>query len=105
METVGAATWSHSVNSLNPGGTIVISGATSGDAPAKAELTKIFFRQLRVIGSTMGTRAELERLAAFVAQHRIEPVIDSVLPLAGAREGFARMAGGEVFGKIVFTVA
>jgi NADPH:quinone reductase-like Zn-dependent oxidoreductase len=105
METVGAATWSHSVNSLNPGGTIVISGATSGDAPAKAELTKIFFKQLRVVGSTMGTRAELERLAALVAHRRIEPVVDSVLPLAQAREGFARMAAGEVFGKIVFTVS
>jgi len=105
METVGAATWSHSVNSLNPGGAIVICGATSGDAPAKAELTKIFFKQLRVVGSTMGTRAELDRLARFVAQHRIEPVVDSVLPLARARDGFARMAGGEVFGKVVFTVS
>ena len=105
METVGAATWSHSVNSLQPGGTIVISGATSGDAPAKAELTKIFFKQLRVVGSTMGSRAELERLAAFVAQHDIEPVVDSVLPLARAREGFARMAGGDLFGKVVFTVS
>jgi NADPH:quinone reductase-like Zn-dependent oxidoreductase len=105
METVGAATWSHSVNSLNPGGAIVICGATSGDAPARAELTKIFFRQLRVVGSTMGTRAELERLARFVAQHRIEPVVDQVLPLAEAREGFARMAAGEVFGKVVFTVS
>jgi NADPH:quinone reductase-like Zn-dependent oxidoreductase len=105
METVGAATWSHSVNSLQAGGTIVISGATSGDAPTKAELTKIFFRQLRVVGSTMGSRAELERLAAFVAQHDIEPVVDSVLPLARAREGFARMAGGDLFGKVVFTVS
>ena len=104
METVGAATWSHSVNSLNPGGTIVICGATSGDAPAKAELTKIFFKQLRVVGSTMGTRGELERLARFVAQHRIEPVVDSVLPLAQARDGFAKMAGGDLFGKVVFTV-
>ena len=58
LETVGAATWSHSVNSLKPGGTIVISGATSGDAPPKAELTKIFFKQLRVVGSTMGSRAD-----------------------------------------------
>ncbi|HSU74788.1 MAG TPA: zinc-binding dehydrogenase [Terrabacter sp.] len=104
METVGAATWSHSVNSLNPGGTIVISGATSGDAPAKAELTKIFFKQLRVVGSTMGTRGELERLAQFVAHRGIEPVVDTVLPLEQARDGFAKMAAGDVFGKIVFTV-
>ena len=70
METVGAATWSHSVNALRPGGTIVISGATSGDAPAKAELTKIFFKQLRVVGSTMGTREELAQLARLVEQRR-----------------------------------
>ncbi len=104
LETVGAATWSHSVNSLRPGGTIVISGATSGDAPAKAELTKIFFKQLRVIGSTMGTRSELERLASFVVAAGIEPHLDSVRPLDRAREGFERMAAGEVSGKIVFTV-
>jgi NADPH:quinone reductase-like Zn-dependent oxidoreductase len=104
METVGAATWSHSVNALRPGGTIVISGATSGDAPAKAELTKIFFKQLRVVGSTMGTREELAQLARLVEQASIEPVVDSVLPLGQAREGFARMVDGEVFGKVVFTV-
>jgi len=105
METVGAATWSHSVNSLKPGGSIVISGATSGDAPSKADLTKIFFKQLRVVGSTMGTRAELERLAQFVQQRRIVPVIDSVLPLAAAREGFEHMVSGELFGKVIFTVS
>ncbi|MCU1537411.1 MAG: Alcohol dehydrogenase zinc-binding domain protein [Humibacillus sp.] len=104
METVGAATWSHSVNALRPGGTIVISGATSGDAPAKAELTKIFFKQLRVVGSTMGTREELDRLARLVVQAGIEPVIDSVRPLSEARDGFARMVDGDVFGKVVFTV-
>ncbi len=103
METVGAATWSHSVNSLRPGGTIVISGATSGDAPAKAELTKIFFKQLRVVGSTMGTRDELARLASFVVASGIEPLIDSVVPLADAREGFSRMVEGQVAGKVVFT--
>ena len=105
LESVGAATWSHSVNSLKPGGTIVICGATSGDAPAKAELTKIFFRQLRVVGSTMGTRDELERLAQLVATRGIEPVIDSVRPLSEAREGFATMLDGDVFGKVLFTVA
>jgi NADPH:quinone reductase-like Zn-dependent oxidoreductase len=104
METVGAATWSHSVNSLRPGGTIVISGATSGDAPAKAELTKIFFRQLRVVGSTMGTREELAQLAQLIVQAKVEPAVDSVLPLERARDGFARMVAGDVFGKVVFTV-
>ena len=104
METVGAATWSHSVNSLRPGGTIVISGATSGDAPAKAELTKIFFKQLRVVGSTMGTRDELERLSRFVVDAGIEPLVDSALPLADAREGFEAMVAGRVSGKVVFTI-
>jgi NADPH:quinone reductase-like Zn-dependent oxidoreductase len=103
METVGRATWSHSVNSLRPGGTIVISGATSGDNPDRAELTKIFFRQLRVVGSTMGTRDELGRLARFVVASGIEPLVDSVRPLAEAREGFARMVEGAVTGKVVFT--
>ena len=87
-ETVGGGTRSNSTNSLKPGGTVVISGATSGDAPAKAELTKIFFKQLRVIGSTMGTRGELERLANFVVSQGITPVIDSTMPLVDARRGF-----------------
>ena len=104
LETVGADTWSHSINSLKPGGTVVISGATSGDAPAKAELTKIFFKQLRVVGSTMGTRAELERLASFVVNQRISPVVDSTFALADAGQGFEKMASGDVFGKVVFTL-
>ena len=104
METVGEATWAHSVRSLKPGGTLVVSGATSGDAPA-AELTRVFFLQLSVVGSTMGTRSELERLAQFVVQQRIEPVIDTTLPLEQARDGFAKMAAGDLFGKVVFTVS
>jgi NADPH:quinone reductase-like Zn-dependent oxidoreductase len=105
LETVGAATWSHSINCLRPGGTVVISGATSGDNPDKAELTKVFFRQLRVVGCTMGSRDELERLAQFVVGSGIEPKVDSVTPLAEARDGFARMIDGSVTGKVVFTVA
>ncbi len=104
MESVGAATWSHSVNSLRPGGRIVICGATSGDAPPKAELGKIFFKQLQVLGSTMGTREELARLARFVDGAGIEPVVDSVRPLAEARGAFERMVAGDVFGKLVLTV-
>lgn len=103
LETVGAATWSHSVKSLKPGGTIVIAGATSGDAPP-AELTRIFFQQMRVQGSTMGTRTELQQLLSFMASRRIEPVIDSVRPLSQARDAFERMESGEVFGKLVLTV-
>jgi NADPH:quinone reductase-like Zn-dependent oxidoreductase len=103
METVGAATWSHSVRSLRPGGTIVISGATSGDAPKAAELTRIFFLQLSVVGSTMGTRDELDRLTRFVLASGIHPRIDTVLPLEEARAGFERMASGDLVGKVVFT--
>jgi NADPH:quinone reductase-like Zn-dependent oxidoreductase len=103
METVGAATWSHSVKSLKPGGRIVISGATSGHAPP-AELQRVFFLQLAVIGSTMGTRDELGRLLQFCEQTGARPLIGTRLPITGAREGFAAMALGEQFGKIVFTV-
>jgi NADPH:quinone reductase-like Zn-dependent oxidoreductase len=102
METVGEATWSHSLKSLRPGGTVVVAGATSGPAPS-AELNRVFFLGLRVIGSTMGTRDELTRLVAFLVQTGLRPVIDSTYPLAEARAGFARMASGDGFGKIVFT--
>ncbi|WP_329023213.1 zinc-binding dehydrogenase [Streptomyces sp. NBC_00690] len=101
IETVGAATWSHSVKSLRPGGTLVISGATSGDRPAHAELTRIFFLELKVVGSTMGSKDELQALLNFCAATGVRPVIDDVLPLDRAREGFERMAAGEVFGKVV----
>lgn len=103
METVGQATWAHSVKALRPGGRIVISGATSGAMPP-AELTRVFFLQLQVVGSTMGTRDQLVRLASFLETTGLRPPIDRVLPLAQARDGFAAMAEGELFGKIVFTV-
>ena len=104
METVGAATWSHSIKSLRPGGTVVISGATSGPNPDNAELTRIFYLSMRVIGSTMGTREELGQLTAFMATTDTVPLIDRVLPLERAAEGFAAMASGDVFGKVVFTL-
>ncbi|SKB09189.1 zinc-binding dehydrogenase [Aeromicrobium choanae] len=103
METVGAATWSHSVRSMRPGGTLVISGATSGDAPSHAELTRIFFQQMRVHGSTMGTREELRRLAEFMAVTGTTPLIDAEIPMENAAEGLQRVIDGDVFGKIVLT--
>ena len=103
METVGKATWSHSVKSLRPGGRIVISGTTSGPDVPNAELTRVFFLQLEVIGSTMGTRQELASLINMLDTTGVRPVIDRVLPMEQAREGFAAMAEGDVFGKVVFT--
>jgi len=103
METVGEATWSHSVRSLKPGGVIVTSGATTGFNPG-AELNRVFFTQLSVIGSTMGTRDELEDLVELCRVSGIRPQIDVELPLTEAREGFARMLEGRTNGKIVFTL-
>jgi NADPH:quinone reductase-like Zn-dependent oxidoreductase len=103
METVGEATWAHSLRSLKPGGAIVICGATSGSMPA-ADLSRVFFLQLSVIGSTMGTRDELARLLTFCEQTGARPLIDRTIPLPQARDGFAAMISGELFGKVVFTV-
>jgi NADPH:quinone reductase-like Zn-dependent oxidoreductase len=103
METVGKATWTHSIRSLRPGGRIVISGTTSGPDVSDAGLTHVFFKQLSIIGSTMGTRAELDRLVRFLDATGARPLVDRTLPMDQARDGFAAMAGGDVFGKIVFT--
>jgi NADPH:quinone reductase-like Zn-dependent oxidoreductase len=103
FDSVGAATWAHSVRCLRPGGTIVTCGATSGEAPS-AELSRVFFQQLRVVGSTMGSRVELVELLNFLEVTGVRPIIDRVLPLASARDGFAALEAGEVFGKVVFTV-
>jgi NADPH:quinone reductase-like Zn-dependent oxidoreductase len=102
METVGQATWGHSLRSLRPGGRIVIAGATSGEVPP-AELNRVFFTQLSVVGSTMGTRDQLGRLLRFCEQTGTRPLIDRVLPLSNAAEGFAAMIDGTHTGKIVFT--
>ena len=102
METVGKATWAHSLKALRPGGTVVVSGATSGSDPS-ADLSRVFFLQLRIVGSTMGTREELERLVRLCERTGVRPVIDTVLPMDRAREGFAKMESGDLFGKVVFT--
>jgi NADPH:quinone reductase-like Zn-dependent oxidoreductase len=102
METVGAATWDHSLKSLVSGGTVVVAGATSGAEPP-ADLRRVFFRQLRVVGSTMGTRGELESLLRFLDVTGVRPAVDSVRPLAEARAAFERLAAGESFGKLVLT--
>ncbi|HET6258937.1 zinc-binding dehydrogenase [Pseudonocardia sp.] len=102
FETVGDATWSHSMRSLRPGGAIVVCGSTSGPNPG-ADLQRLFFLQLRVIGSTMGTRDELSDLLRFVAEAGIKPEIGLELPMDQAEGGFRAMLEGETSGKIVFT--
>jgi NADPH:quinone reductase-like Zn-dependent oxidoreductase len=102
METVGAATWDHSLKSLEPGGTVVVAGATSGAEPP-ADLRRVFFRQLKVVGSTMGNRAELAALLRLLDATGVRPLVDSVRPLADARDAFERLAKGESFGKVVLT--
>lgn len=103
METVGRATWSHSVRALRPGGTIVVSGTTSGPKLDDAELTRIFFLQLSVVGSTMGTREELASLVNLLDATGARPLIDREIAMEDAKDGFAAMLQGDVFGKIVFT--
>ena len=100
IESVGAATWSHSMKSVRPGGTIAICGATTGDQPG-AELTRLFFQDIRVQSSTMGSREDFARLLRFVERANLHPAIDSVFSgLDAAPEAFDKMIEGNVFGKI-----
>lgn len=103
IESVGAATWDHSLKALRPGGEIIVTGATSGANPP-ADLQRVFFRQLSVIGSTMGTRDELRRLVSLCAATGLRPLVERTLPMAQAREAIAEVARGEVFGKVVLTL-
>jgi NADPH:quinone reductase-like Zn-dependent oxidoreductase len=102
LETVGQATWSHSLRSLRPGGRVVVSGATSGPNPP-ADLNRVFFVQLEVVGSTMGTRDELVDLLALLETTGARPVIHDVRPLSDARSALQEMADGDAFGKFVLT--
>lgn len=88
------------MKSVRPGGTIAICGATTGDQPG-AELTRLFFQDIRVQGSTMGSREDFARLLRFVEHANLHPAIDSVFSgLDAAPEAFAKMIEGNVFGKI-----
>lgn len=102
IETVGAATWGHSLRSLRPGGRIVVSGATSGMDPP-AELNRVYFLQLSVVGSTMGTRDELVEMLDLMERRGIEPMISDVRPLGDARASFELLERGDLFGKLVLT--
>jgi NADPH:quinone reductase-like Zn-dependent oxidoreductase len=100
VENVGEATWGASLRSLAPGGRLVTYGATSGPH-GDTDLRLVFWRQLRIIGSTMASRAEFSEMLRVALRGRIEPVVDRVMPLEEARAAHERLEAGEQFGKIV----
>ena len=99
IETVGAATWEHSQRSVARGGTIVVAGGTTGMS-APTDLARLFAREARIVGSTMGTLAEMKALVRFVERADIRPPVDSVLPFSRAANQVRRMLSGEAFGKL-----
>jgi NADPH:quinone reductase-like Zn-dependent oxidoreductase len=100
METVGQATWGHSLRCLRAGGRVVVAGATSGGEPP-AELQRLFFRQLQVLGARMGTLAEFESLLRLLGDRCISPPVDSVVPLPAVEDGLRAMVRGDLRGKVV----
>jgi NADPH:quinone reductase-like Zn-dependent oxidoreductase len=103
VETVGEATWKRSLAAVRPGGRVVVCGATSGPNPP-AQLHRIWWKQVDVLGSTMGTRADFEGAFELVKSGRARPVIDRVYPLAEARAAHERLEAGEQLGKIVLSI-
>ncbi|ROT32261.1 Zn-dependent oxidoreductase [Micromonospora sp. HM5-17] len=100
VETVGAATFDHSLKSAAPGARIVVSGATAGHEPV-VNLRRVFAMQLEILGSSMGTAAELAELLDLCVSRGIRPVIDEVYGFSQVAEAFARLHSGRVFGKVV----
>ena len=103
VETVGEATWMASLRAARRGGRIVTCGATSGPNP-REEIRLIFWNQLSILGSTMGSQEEWRRMVAFVEERQVRPVIDSILPLERGREAYERLRAGKQFGKLVLDV-
>jgi len=97
---VGKKTWEKSILAAGVGGRIVTVGATTGHDPL-TDLRHVFFRQLSILGSTMGTAGELARVLHFIEAGKLRPVVDRTLPLAEAVAGQALLANRAQFGKIV----
>jgi NADPH:quinone reductase-like Zn-dependent oxidoreductase len=103
VEHVGEATWQTSLQAVRPHGRIAVCGATTGPNP-KAALHRIWWKQLTILGSTMGTREDFEGAYELVRSGKAKPLVDSVYPLAEAAEAHRRMESGEQFGKIVLRI-
>ncbi|HET8556544.1 MAG TPA: zinc-binding dehydrogenase [Gaiellaceae bacterium] len=103
VETVGEATWATSLQVAAPGGRITVCGATSGPNPPAA-LHRVWWKQLSILGSTMGTGEDFAGAFELVKSGRARPVVDTVLPLEEIRAGHERLEAGEQLGKIVLTI-
>jgi NADPH:quinone reductase-like Zn-dependent oxidoreductase len=103
VESVGEATWATSLQVAAPGGRIAVCGATSGPNPPAA-LHRVWWKQLTILGSTMGTGEDFAGAYELVASGRALPVVDSVLPLGEIRTAHERLEAGEQLGKIVLTL-
>jgi NADPH:quinone reductase-like Zn-dependent oxidoreductase len=104
VEHVGEATWKTSLAVAKPGGRVAVCGATSGPNPP-AQLHRVWWKQLTIVGSTMGTREDFEAVYELVKAGRAKPVIDRVYPLEAIREAHERLEAGEQLGKIVLSIA
>ena len=103
VESVGDATWQRSLQAAAQGGRITVCGATSGPTPPAA-LHRIWWKQLSVLGSTMGTKDDFEGVYELVASGKVKPIVDAAFPLSDARAAHERMEAGEQLGKIVLTI-
>lgn len=104
IETVGEATWSHSLKSLRPGGTIVIAGATAGVNPP-ADLGRVFYQQLQIVGSTGSTPSEFRAMLRMMEVTGVRPPVDSIISLDDVHAGFEKLNSGDILGKIVVRVS
>jgi NADPH:quinone reductase-like Zn-dependent oxidoreductase len=103
VEHVGEATWKKSLDAAAYGGRIAVCGATTGPNPPAA-LHRIWWKQLSILGSTMGRKEDFEGAYGLIAEGRARPVVDEVVPLSEIRAAHARLEAGEQLGKIVLTV-
>ena len=103
VEHVGEATWQRTLQAARQGGRITVCGATTGPNPPAA-LHRIWWKQLTIYGSTMGTKEDFEGAYELVKSGKAKPVIDEVLPITEIRAAHGRMEAGEQLGKIVLTI-
>ena len=104
VEHVGEQTWKTSLQVARTGGRIAVCGATTGPNPP-AQLHRIWWKQLTIVGSTMGTRTDFEAVYELVKSGRAKPIVDRVFPLDDARSAHERLESGEHFGKVVLAIS